>query len=258
MQQHGWIMPVSQHDPGRAVPAAALVSALWIATLAYAVAQGLMYGTRSAIFMDVTNPRVAATQFTAYMALLNLNIAYSATWQGIAIEALGYPQTMLIDAVLGLACLALLPWMKSVRGNEPDGGAAARARVTAVLLGLGCLAWLPYRLNQAALGAAGPIFETVFTVVFVASALFLLAGAVVLSGSARTLTRAGAWLAPLLLLMFTRRWVDAIAGWLGYAGRPNAFTDVAELVLRVVPMAGGALLLVLATLAWRELQPRPT
>jgi len=257
LQQHGWIMPLSQKDPGRAVPAAALVTALWVATLAYAVAQGLMYGTRSAIFMDVTNPRVAATQFTAYMALLNLNIAYSATWQGIAIEALGYPQTMLIDAVFGLACLALLPWMKSVRGNEPDGRGAARARLAAVLLGLGCLAWLPYRLNQAAFGAAGPIFETVFSVIFVASALFLLAGAVVLSGSARTLTRAGAWLAPWLLLMFVRRWVDAIAGWLGVADRPNAFADVAEAVLRVVPMAGGVLLLALAMQAWRELQPQP-
>jgi PAT family beta-lactamase induction signal transducer AmpG len=257
LQQHGWIMPVSQKDPGRAVPAAALVTALWIATLAYAVAQGLMYGTRAAIFMDVTNPRVAATQFTAYMALLNLNIAYSSTWQGIAIEALGYPQTMLIDAVFGVACLALLPWMKSVRGNEPDGGASARARLTAIVLGLACLAWLPYRMNQAALGAASPIFETLFTVVFIAAGLFLLAGSVVLNGSARSLARAGAWFAPLLLLMFARRWVDSIAAALGYGQRPNAFADVAEIALRVVPLAGAVLLLTLALQAWRELQPPP-
>ena len=257
LQQYGWILPVSLKDPNRVVPAAALVTALWVATLAYAVAQGLMYGTRSAIFMDVTNPRVAATQFTAYMALLNLNIAYSATWQGIAIEALGYPQTMLIDAVFGLACLALLPWMKSVRSNEPDGGASSRARLTAVVLGLACLAWLPYRLNLAALGAAGPIFETVFTVVFVASALFLLAGSVVLSGSARKLTRVGAWFAPLLLLMFARRWVDAIGSWLGFGGRPNAFADAAEVVLHLVPLGAGVLLFALAMQAWRELQPRP-
>jgi len=257
LQQHGWIMPVSQKDPSRAVPAAALVTALWIATLTYAVAQGLMYGTRSAIFMDVTNPRVAATQFTAYMALLNLNIAYSATWQGIAIESLGYPQTMLIDAILGLACLALLPWMKSVRGNEPDGGASARARLAAAVLGLACLAWLPYRLNQAALGAAAPIFETVFTVTFVASALFLLASAAVLGDSARRLSRLGAWFAPLLLLMYARRWVDAAAAWLGFGARPSAFADAAELVVRAVPLAAGALLLALATQAWLELRPRP-
>ncbi|HEY2976361.1 MAG TPA: MFS transporter, partial [Burkholderiaceae bacterium] len=117
LQRYGWVMPVSQ-SPGANRPAIepALVMALWIATLTYSVALGLMYGTRSAIFMDVTNPAVAATQFTAYMALLNLSIAYSAMWQGIAIEALGYPDTMLIDAIFGLACLALLPWMRTVAG----------------------------------------------------------------------------------------------------------------------------------------------
>jgi PAT family beta-lactamase induction signal transducer AmpG len=61
--------------------------------------------------MDVTNPLVAATQFTAYMALLNFAIGYSATWQGLAVERWGYPVTLTIDAVAGLLPLALLPWM---------------------------------------------------------------------------------------------------------------------------------------------------
>jgi PAT family beta-lactamase induction signal transducer AmpG len=248
---------VSPKDPNRVLPPAALVAALWVATLTYAVAQGLMYGTRTAIFMDVTNPRVAGTQFTAYMALLNLNIAYSATWQGIAIEAVGYPRTMLIDAVFGLACLALLPWMKSVQGNAPDGGAPARARLAAMLLGAACLAWLPYRWNPGAFGAAAPVFETVFTVVFVASALFLLAGAAVLDGPSRRLARWGSWLAPLLLLMYARRWVDATALGLGSGARPNAFVDAAEWVLRAVPVAAGALLIALALQAWRELRTGP-
>ena len=90
LNEHQWIMPTGLDGSAKRVAPAALVTALWIATLTYAVAQGLMYGTRSAIFMDVTNPAVAATQFTAYMAMMNLAIAYSATWQGIAIEALGY------------------------------------------------------------------------------------------------------------------------------------------------------------------------
>ena len=94
--------------------------------------------------------------------------------------------------------------------------------------------------------------------IFVAAALFLLAGSVVLSGSARRLTRVGAWLAPLLLLMFARRWVDAIGSWLGFGDRPNAFADAAEMVLRLVPLVGGVLLFALGTQAWRELQPRPT
>ena len=244
LQQHGWVMPVPQGGSNRVVAPAALITALWIATLTYAVAQGLMYGTRSAIFMDVTNPAVAATQFTAYMALLNLGIAYSATWQGIAIEALGYPKTMLTDAVFGLVCLLLLPWMRTVRGNVPDGGAPLRARISALVLGLACIAWLPYRLQQGALGAAAPIFETAFTVVFVASALFLLAGAAVLGRASRALVQVGIWMAPLLLLLYARHW----------AGGLNApLADVASLLIVAVPLAAGSLLLTLATRAWGEL-----
>lgn len=244
LQQYGWVMPVPQGVAGAKVAPAALVLALWVATLAYAVAQGLMYGTRSAVFMDVTNPAVAATQFTAYMALLNLGIAYSATWQGIAIEALGYPKTMLIDAVFGLVCLLLLPWMRAVRGNAPDGGAPRRARLSAVVLGLACIAWLPYRLQPGALGAAAPIVETVFTVVFVASALFLLAGAAVLTRVPRVWARAGAWIAVLLLLMYARRWSGALSA--GLAG-------AADFLVLAVPLAAGLLLLASAAQGWREL-----
>jgi len=236
------VMP--QDAANRTVAPAVLITALWVATLTYGVALGLMYGTRSAIFMDVTNPAVAATQFTAYMALLNLNIAYSATWQGIAIEAIGYPQTMLIDAIFGLACLLLLPWIRAVRGNVPDGGAPLRARASALLLGVACIAWLPYRLASGALGAAAPIFETVFTVVFVASALFLLAGAAVLTQASRALLRAGAWMALLLLLMYARRWAGAL---------PPPLADGAGWLILAVPLLAGGLLFALAAQAWREL-----
>ena len=70
-----------------------------------------MYGTRSALFMDLTTPAVAATQFTAYMAFLNLSISYSAAWQGWAIEKWGYPKTMFIDSIFGLVGLAFLPFL---------------------------------------------------------------------------------------------------------------------------------------------------
>jgi PAT family beta-lactamase induction signal transducer AmpG len=63
-----WVL----HDAGYVMPRAVgaapipeLIRELWIANIVYSVFQGLMYGTRSAIMMDVTNPRVAATQFTA-------------------------------------------------------------------------------------------------------------------------------------------------------------------------------------------------
>ena len=238
--EHQWIMPASQSGTGRRVAPAALVAALWIATLTYSAAQGLMYGTRSAIFMDVTNPAVAATQFTAYMAMMNLAIAYSATWQGIAIEALGYPNTLLIDAVAGLLCLAVLPFIKPSATPLGDGGGARRARALAGLLALGCVAWLPYRAGLFTAGAAAPIFETLFTLVFVSAAVFLAAGAAVLGTSARTLGRAGLVLAPLLLAMYLRRW------W------PQA-----ELLYFAVPALAAAVLVYQARLPWGVLRVGP-
>jgi PAT family beta-lactamase induction signal transducer AmpG len=107
---------------------------------------------------------------------------------------------------------------------------------------------VPYRLGQAALGAAAPIFETVFTVVFVASALFLLAGAAVLRNASRAVLRAGGCLAVLLLLMYARRWAGQL---------PPAFTDAAGLVILAVPVIAGLLLLALAAQAWRELATAP-
>jgi PAT family beta-lactamase induction signal transducer AmpG len=112
LHRHGWIMPVDPNLAGRPAVPVALVTALWIASLTHAFFNGLMYGTRTALFMDVTNPAVAATQFTAYMALLNLAIAYSARWQGWGAERWGYPVTLAIDAALGLVCLAFLPWIR--------------------------------------------------------------------------------------------------------------------------------------------------
>jgi PAT family beta-lactamase induction signal transducer AmpG len=256
LSQYGWIMPVNPSVANRPPVPAALVTALWIASLVYAVFNGLMYGTRSAIMMDVTNPAVAATQFTAYMALANLAIAYSSTWQGIATEAWGYPRTMLVDALFGLCCLVFIPLLK----NEPlrdalrDGAAAAlRARATAVVLGLLCFAWLPYSMWHEAIGAAQPIAGTVFTLVFVASALFLLAGAAVIGPSARGLARAAVWVAPLLLAMHARYHLDAIAGAFSALVAPAAFKDGAEIVMNLVAAAGGIVLLMFATQPWREL-----
>jgi PAT family beta-lactamase induction signal transducer AmpG len=241
LQQHGWIMPVSQ-AAGAAKPVvpAALITAMWVATLAYAVGQGLMYGTRSAICMDVTNPAVAATQFTAYMALSNLAISYSATWQGIAIEALGYPKTLLIDAIAGLLIVAVVPFVARGKTAGDDGGGPGRARWTAAVLALGCLAWLPYRAGLWSAGAAAPMFETLFTVIFVAAAVFLAAGATVLGGSASTLRRLGLVLAPLLLAMYLRRWWPQL-GWF----------------YLVVPAVGALVLLAQARLSWGALRAEP-
>lgn len=126
MQRVGWIMPIAANAANRPVPPPGLVTQFWIATLVYSVLQGLSYGVRTALFMDVTNPKVAATQFTAYMAMLNLAISYSANWQGWTATHWGYPRTLFLDAAFGLACVACLPFMTPRRAAaaEPEPGAA--------------------------------------------------------------------------------------------------------------------------------------
>jgi len=126
MQKAGWIMSVDVNAVGRPVPPAWLLQAFWTATIVYSVFNGLMYGTRTALFMDVTTVRVAATQFTAYMAMLNLVITYSANWQGLAVVRWGYPRTLVIDSLVGLVCLGLLPLMapQKERAATPAPGLA--------------------------------------------------------------------------------------------------------------------------------------
>ena len=109
MARYHWVMPIAIGAPDRPQVPPDLVTIFWIACIVYTVFQGLMYGTRAALFMDVTTPAVAATQFTAYMALLNFVIQYRARWQGLALERWGYPITLLIDGAIGLISLTLLP-----------------------------------------------------------------------------------------------------------------------------------------------------
>lgn len=123
MQQHGWLFPV-EPDAGIS-PEAGLVSVFWWGSIVYGFFSGLAYGTRMAIFMQVCSPAVAATQFTAYMALSNLAISYSAAWQGAAVERLGYPLTLGIDAIAGIASIAMLPFLAPAPTEEPEAQASA-------------------------------------------------------------------------------------------------------------------------------------
>lgn len=118
MQRFHWIMPISPQAVDRPAVPADLVTVFWVLTLAYSVFQGLMYGVGTAIYMDVTTPSVAATQFTAYMAMCNLVYSYTSTWQGHSLQRWGYPVTLGIDAAFGLVCLLLLPLMGRPRRAE--------------------------------------------------------------------------------------------------------------------------------------------
>ncbi|UXH78377.1 MFS transporter [Roseateles amylovorans] len=226
MQGYGWVMP---RPAGTSAAPASLIAAFLVACFFYAAFQGLVLSTRSAIFMDVTDPRTAATQFAAYAALANVATALSATWQGVAIEAWGYPVTMTVDVVAGLLCLLPLAFVSTPRTIDAevtgDGGAAGRARKLALALGVGCLAWLPAWHASAQLGALLPIANTFFSLVFVCAALFLFAGTPLLGDS--TVLRRSRWLGLALLAMELRRFAGSSAGGMqGLAGVPGLALDV--------------------------------
>lgn len=104
LQHQGW-------TPGQAAPAT-LVTAFMGAVVVYQLLFGFIYGARVALFLGITRPAVAATQFAAYMALTNLSITYSVVWQGYAVKHWGYAATLGLDALLGLSCLILLPLLR--------------------------------------------------------------------------------------------------------------------------------------------------
>jgi PAT family beta-lactamase induction signal transducer AmpG len=79
---------------------------------------GGAFAQHAAVFMGMTNPLVAATQFTAYMALSNVAISIGNYWQGIVAENMGYSTALYIDAVIVVAALALIPYLKN-RENAP-------------------------------------------------------------------------------------------------------------------------------------------
>jgi PAT family beta-lactamase induction signal transducer AmpG len=120
MWQAHWIMPVDLKAANRPQPSAWLIAVFWMASLSFGVFQGLYYGVRAALFMDVTTKAVAATQFTAYMAMSNLVITYTAWWQGQAITRWGYPLTLAVDAAVGMIVLLVLPLMKPRAASPAD------------------------------------------------------------------------------------------------------------------------------------------
>lgn len=258
LQHHGYVMPRAADSKAAVEPA--LVTALWVAVLGFNVFMGLMYGVRSALFMDVTNPKVAATQFTAYMALMNLSIAYTATWQGLSIEAFGYPVTLAIDATVGLFCLALMHLMKkpaSQAAQISDSLAEHRARKSAWGLGLLCLAWLPFWALRAELGAALPIANVFFTMLFVIAPLFLLAGREVLgAGISPGLRRSAACLALPLLAIYGRKWVDGLQAGVAPWGQNSVGLMVADGLIYLLPLLSGLVLIQLARQDWQILSPK--
>jgi PAT family beta-lactamase induction signal transducer AmpG len=84
--------------------------------LAFSFCMGLHYGTSAAIFMGLTSPLVAATQFTGFMAMRNLTIGYSNSWQGAAVESWGYGRMLYLDTFLVLLPILLIPFLRQSPG----------------------------------------------------------------------------------------------------------------------------------------------
>ena len=86
-------------------------------TISHGLVFGMGYGVHKAVFMGMTNPAVAATQFTTFMAMGNLAISYTNFWQGHVAERFGYATVLYVDALIVLVPLALLPF---VGGRQTD------------------------------------------------------------------------------------------------------------------------------------------
>lgn len=77
--------------------------------------KGAQQGVVTGLFMRITNPAVAATQFTGYMALQNLAMTYSSLWQGRFADTSGYAATLTLDAALAFVALPALFWVRGRR-----------------------------------------------------------------------------------------------------------------------------------------------
>ena len=272
LHAHGWNAksPEWLGTKEGAAATMAMVSAVWVASLGFAVFQGLMYGTRSAIMMDVTNPAVAGTQFTAYMALANVTIAYTSTWQGTAVERWGYPTMMVVDIGLGLLCLLFIPFLvrtRSTKGSDAtadsagfvDERAPSRARLVAGLLAVACCAWWPLQWKGYVAPAAEggiTILGTFFTLVSVLTSVFLLAGGAILRQSSMPLARAGAGVALAILALHLLPLVTKALSALQLVTDVRPIERVGEQLLPIVAAAAAVVLVLCAMQSWIGLKQR--
>jgi PAT family beta-lactamase induction signal transducer AmpG len=81
--------------------------------IAHGLFFGMAFGVRNAIFMGMTNPAVAATQFTAFMAMSNLAISMGNYWQGLVAERFDYSAALYLDSLFAVLVIGLIPFLRS-------------------------------------------------------------------------------------------------------------------------------------------------
>lgn len=104
-----------EHDGLEGIP----LNIFYTVIVAHGLVFGIGFGLRAAIFMGMTNPVVAATQFTTFMAMGNLATSIANFWQGRVAERLDYSIALYIDALLVLVPLALVPFLKPRESDVP-------------------------------------------------------------------------------------------------------------------------------------------
>lgn len=100
-------------NPGRCLPA--LLGLLYFFI-------GAFTASSYALFMDLTDARLGATQFSAYMGATNLCEAWAAFGTGKLAVGLGYAPAFALMALVSLACLPLLSLMPASEKRRSAAG----------------------------------------------------------------------------------------------------------------------------------------
>jgi MFS family permease len=97
--------------------------------IAHGLVFGMAFGVRNAIFMGMTNPAVAATQFTAFMGMANMAISFGNYWQGIVAESMGYAVVLYVDALFAMLVILVIPFLREREERSADRLQAAESQV---------------------------------------------------------------------------------------------------------------------------------
>ena len=97
--------------------------------IAHGLVFGMAFGVRNAIFMGMTNPVVAATQFTAFMGMANMAISIGNYWQGIVAESMGYAVVLYLDALFAMLVILVIPFLREREERSAERLRAAESQV---------------------------------------------------------------------------------------------------------------------------------
>ena len=89
------------------------IQLLYSVIMAHGFIYGMAFAVHAAVFMGMTNPAVAATQFTAFMAMSNLAVSAANYWQGIVAERVDYAMVFYVDSLLMLVPLIIIPFLRN-------------------------------------------------------------------------------------------------------------------------------------------------